>query len=150
VNNLEAIEVRYLAQVGILCLVVVCVAPAVWGQTAQIVGTITDSTGARVEGASITVSNVDTSIGRRTTSSASGYYTIPLLTPGNYLISVSKDGFKSISVTNITLSVGNNAVQDFTLEVGAVAQAVTVNGGVDLVDTQSGTIKRVVEQQAYC
>jgi Carboxypeptidase regulatory-like domain/TonB-dependent Receptor Plug Domain/TonB dependent receptor len=135
------------ARLFVLCLVVVCVAPGAWGQTAQIIGTVTDSTGARVQGASITASNADTGAARTTMSADSGYYTIPLLTPGNYRVSVSKDGFKPISITNLTLGVGNNIVKDFALEVGAVSQAVTVNGGVELVDTQSGTIKRVVEEQ---
>jgi len=116
-------------------------------QTAQIIGTVTDSSGARVQGASITASNAETGVGRTAVSTDSGYYTIPLLTPGNYLVSVSKDGFKPVSITNLTLGVGNNVVKDFALEVGAVSEAVTVRGGVELVDTQSGTIKRVVEEQ---
>jgi len=131
----------------VLCLAVFCVAPTVWAQTAQIIGTVTDSSGARVQGASITASNAETGVGRTAVSTDSGYYTIPLLTPGNYLVSVSKDGFKPVSITNLTLGVGNNVVKDFALEVGAVSEAVTVRGGVELVDTQSGTIKRVVEEQ---
>jgi hypothetical protein len=132
-----------------ICLFVLCLSmvPAVWGQTAQIVGTIADPTGARVQGASITASNVATDIGRSTTSDTSGSYTIPLLTPGNYLISVTKDGFKPIKMTNVTLGVSNNITLDFVLEVGATSASVTVTGGVDLIDTQSGAIKRVVEQQ---
>lgn len=148
-QTITGFKVRNLSQVRLLllCLISFCAAPMAWGQTAQIVGTITDSTGARVQGANITASNVDTGIDRSTTSSANGYYTIPLLKPGNYLIRVLKDGFKPVSVTNVTLAVGNNVTHDFALQVGSVSEAVTVTGGVALVETQNGTIKRVVERQ---
>ena len=120
---------------------------AAWGQTAQIVGTINDSSGARVPGATITVKNVNTGIARKVTSNAQGYYTVPLLPNGQYSITVEKQGFKQASRSGIVLSVGNNTAIDFTLTVGAVSQTVSVQAAAPLMDTQTGTIKRVVGEE---
>lgn len=118
-----------------------------WAQTAQIVGTISDASGARVPGAKVTVTNVNTGVKRNVTSNAQGYYTVPLLPNGEYSITVQKQGFKQASRSDIALSVGNNVAIDFTLIVGAVSQTVSVKATAPLMETQSGTIKRVVGEQ---
>src|SRR5271157_3109033 len=118
-----------------------------WGQTAQIVGAISDATGAHVPDAKVTATEVNTGTARTVTSTLEGYYTIPLLPPGNYSVKVSKEGFNEVSHSGVTLAVGDNATIDVRLTVGAVSQAVSVTAVAPLVDTQSGTIKRVVDQQ---
>ncbi len=138
------IRLNRLFSVGACCLWATAIG---WGQTAQIVGTITDSTGARVPQAKISAANVDTGTNRNIVSNPEGYYTIPLLPPGTYLITVMKEGFKPVSRSGVKLAVSDNATIDFTLQVGSVSEAVTVSGGAALVETQSGTIKRVVDQQ---
>lgn len=120
---------------------------AAWGQTAQIAGTISDASGARVPEAQVSAREVDTGAQRTVTSNAEGYYTIPLLPPGNYSVTVTKEGFNPVSHPIITLAVGDNATIDATLTVGAVAQTVSVTSVAPLVDTQTGTINRVVDQQ---
>lgn len=120
---------------------------AAWGQTAQIAGTISDASGARVPQAQVTAKEVDTGAQRNVTSNAEGYYTVPLLPPGNYTVSVSKEGFSPVSQSGITLAVGDNATIDIKLTVGTVSQTVSVTSVAPLVDTQSGTINRVVDRQ---
>ena len=80
---------------------------AAWGQTAQIVGTITDSSGARVPGTRITVINVNTDLQRTDTSNMEGYYTVALLPTGEYRITAQKEGFELASRSGIVLAVGN-------------------------------------------
>jgi len=117
------------------------------GQTAQIAGTISDVSGARVPEAQVTAREVDTGAQRKVASNAEGYYTVPLLPPGNYTVTVSKEGFSPVTHSGITLAVGDNATIDIKLTVGAVAQSVSVTSVAPLVDTQSGTINRVVDRQ---
>lgn len=123
---------------------IVLIGANAWGQTAQILGTITDASGARVPGARVTVTNVKTGLQRIVTSNSNGYYTVPLLPPGEYNLTAQKQGFKAAVRSGIVLSVGNNTAIDFTLTVGSVSQTVSVRGVAPLLDTQNGTIKRVV------
>ncbi|MGH9325327.1 MAG: carboxypeptidase regulatory-like domain-containing protein [Terriglobia bacterium] len=115
-----------------------------WGQTAQIVGTITDASGARVPGTRITVTNVKTGLQRIVSSNSNGYYTAPLLPPGQYSMTAQKAGFKVASRSGIVLSVGNSPAINFTLTVGAVSQSVSVKAAAPLLNTQNATIKEVV------
>ena len=123
------------------------ITPAAWGQTAQIAGTISDVSGARVPQAQVTAKEVETGAQRTVASNAEGYYTVPLLPPGNYTVTVSKEGFSPVNHSGITLAVGDNATIDIKLTVGAVAQSVSVTSVAPLVDTQSGTLNRVVDRQ---
>jgi uncharacterized membrane protein len=66
-------------------------------QTSQITGPVSDPSGASVPAASITVTNVGTGVAIPTTTNAAGYYTLPLLVPGEYDITASKAGFKTAS-----------------------------------------------------
>lgn len=75
-------------------------------QTAQITGRITDSSGAVVPDAEVEVVNVGTGIKQGAGSNGEGYYTVPLLQPGEYKMIVQKSGFKTITRSNITLAVG--------------------------------------------
>ena len=122
-------------------------ATGAWAQTAQIVGTISDASGARVPEASVSASEVNTGNTRTVLTNSAGFYTIPLLPPGTYNVKVSKPGFQDVTHSGVVLAVGDNATLDVALSVGAVSQTVAVTAVAPLVDTQSGTIKRVVDQQ---
>ena len=63
-------------------------------QTAQITGRITDSSGAVIQGAAVKVINVDNGMQREASSDIDGFYTVPLLQPGNYRITAEQPGFK--------------------------------------------------------
>ncbi|HEY3836396.1 MAG TPA: carboxypeptidase-like regulatory domain-containing protein, partial [Bryobacteraceae bacterium] len=121
--------------------------PSLSGQTAQIVGTISDVSGARVPQAKVTATEVNNGTERTVTSNSEGYYIVPLLPPGHYTVTVSKEGFSPVSHPGVTLEVGDNASIDIRLAVGTVSQAVSVTALAPIVDTQSGTINRVVDQQ---
>ena len=94
--------------------------------TGTISGTVTDATGAVVPGAEVTVKNVDTGITRIMTTDERGRYTAPQLPPGNYEVSTSIAGFQTGVRSGITLTLGREAVVNFTLQVGSVTETVEV------------------------
>src|SRR5436853_1464088 len=103
--------------------------------TATILGVVRDATGALVPGVSITVKHVDSGLTRTVVTSENGGYTVPLLPVGPYEISTNMQGFKQAVRRGINLVVGQEAVIDLTLEVGANAEQVTVSEEAPLVNT---------------
>ncbi len=95
-----------------------------------IVGTVTDSTGASVPGASVTITDVNTGVNHSVQTDAGGYYSAPDLPPGSYKVSVQKEGFQTTVHTGITLYVDNTVRADAKLDPGAVTQTVNVNSEV--------------------
>lgn len=113
--------------------------------TASVTGIVQDSTGAVVPGAHITIMAVDTGVKRETESNTSGNYAVPLLNPGNYTISVTKDGFRPISRSGVTLFVDQTARIDFSLELGATSQTVQVAAEAPLVQSEQSSLGTVVQ-----
>lgn len=115
--------------------------------TANIVGTVRDPSGGLVPGARVTATNVQTGYSQSRQTDSNGAAKLLLLPVGGYEVTVEKEGFHKYVQTDIVLAVNDNATIDITLAVGAVSEAVTVTGAAPLVDAQSGTIKRLVDQQ---
>ena len=91
-------------------------------------GVVRDGTGAVLPGASVNVSNLDTGQQRTMTTNADGGYRAVLLSLGSYRVKAELLGFKTIERTGITLSAGQTAVVNFAMEVGGVAEVVSVTG----------------------
>jgi len=116
--------------------------------TATILGVVKDTSGALIPGASITVKHTETGLTRTTISSESGDYNVPLLPVGAYEITTAMPGFKQQVRSGINLVVGQQAVINLTLEVGAPAEQVTVTEEAPLVNTTlSSTSGLITEQQ---
>ena len=115
--------------------------------TGTISGTVSDSTGAVIPGAGVTILNVDTGISRTVTTDAAGRYRAPQLGLGNYDVTTESSGFQTSVRAGITLTVGREATVDFTLQVGAVTERVTVTGEAPLVDTTSATVASLVDER---
>ncbi len=128
-----------------LALLVPCAYPQAFS---QLTGVVTDSSGAVVPGAQITASNLDTGASRSAETNEAGSYTIPLLPPGSYKISVNTEGFRTAVRENVSLQVNQAARIDFALEVGAVTETVEVTGTLPLLDSQSSSLGQVIESQA--
>src|SRR5262245_42342446 len=114
--------------------------------TGTINGTVTDSSGAAIPGASITVKNVETGIARNTISGETGRYEVPNLQPGSYEISASLAGFQTSVRNGVTLAVGQNAVVDHALQVGQVSETVEVTGEAPVVETTTATVTYLVDE----
>src|ERR1035437_6380031 len=100
----------------------------------SIVGTVTDSTGAVIPGASVTVTQMQTSDTRSVTSNDGGVYTVSTVPAGTYSVSVSKEGFATFTSTNIAVAINTTVRVNANLTVGAQAEKVTVSasGSVEL------------------
>jgi Carboxypeptidase regulatory-like domain len=118
-------------------------------QTADVVGTVTDATGAIIPGATVTITNLGTNISNTTMSTASGDYAFNLLPPGAYSVKVESSGFKSFAAQNITLAAGDRARVDAKLEVGSVSQTVEVQATVaPALQTDTSNVETLVTSQA--
>src|SRR5262245_15203665 len=109
-------------------------------QTGSIGGTVTDQAGAVVQGAEVTVVNLQSNATRTTTSSTTGAYSIPDLAVGTYSIAIKKASFKTFHVDAAPLTVAQTLTINATLEPGAVTEEVQVRADqlpdVDLESAQ--------------
>ena len=134
--------VRFAAAAVLIQISVLC--PLFAQVTAQITGSIHDSSGALVPSAKITVRNEQTDIAVEAHSNQSGSYLVPLLPPGTYQVTVEAQGFKTLERSGVQLSVAQSAQLDLSLEVGGSTQSVTVTDTTPLLDTSSNAIGGVV------
>ena len=116
--------------------------------TATLSGTITDATDAVVPGAKVTLTNTGTGAAVEAVSDDRGEYRAPLLFPGNYDLNVEKAGFSVQSRKNVQLTVGEAAVADFHLIVGANTQVIEVETGAPLVDTERTQQSNTINEEA--
>ena len=133
-----------------VCLVLltfILSAPSTWAQsivTGGISGVITDPTGAGVAGASLTMKSLATGETFNATSSSNGEYQFALLKPGDYKLSVTKDGFKTLTQT-VTVLLGQNSTVGVKLEVGSVSATVEVSAAPPLLQTENANIATTVD-----
>src|SRR5690348_8456203 len=106
-------------------------------QTATIVGTVTDPTGASVPGAKVTITNTATGTSRTVTSNQAGNYDAPDLNIGTYTVKSEMSRFKAYERTGITLNVNATVRVDIPLQIGAAQESVTVEANA--VQVQSDT-----------
>src|SRR6266436_1697603 len=91
---------------------------AAWAQTAQIAGTVKDSSGLAIPGATIKVTQTATGVVRTAASGADGGYVLPNLPIGPYLLEVTKEGFTKYVQSGIVLQVDSNPTVDVSMKVG--------------------------------
>ena len=111
----------------------------------SISGTVRDQSGAAVPEATITARHLATGTIRTTTSSGQGTYRLPALPPGQYEVRVEKTGFQTEVATGLNLTIGQEAVFNSVLQVGAVAETVSVTAEAPQVETTSGSLSGLVE-----
>jgi outer membrane receptor protein involved in Fe transport len=111
----------------------------------QVTGAVTDPSGSIVVGATVTVVNSQTNVGRSTTTNSAGNYAFPALQPGVYNVKAEMQGFQGEIREGVELQVEQIARIDFHLRIGAVAQTVEVAGGAPLLDTESATLGTVID-----
>lgn len=115
--------------------------------TASVVGTIHDSSGALVVGATIRIQNVDTGLARSITTDSSGLYTFSSLPIGHYELTAMAKGFKQAQVPDFVLQVDQKARIDLSLQPGGASETVTVEGIAPLIQTDTSTVNQVVAVQ---
>ena len=114
----------------------------------RVTGQVSDSTGAVIGNASVTIKDRGTGVQRVLQTNASGEYVAPNLEPGRYDISVEARNFRKVVRENVQMEVGKDLKIDFQLLPGAQSEVVEVKGEAPLVDDTSDTLNGVLSNQA--
>src|SRR5262249_7892224 len=113
-----------------------------------ITGTVTDSSGAAVPGANVTVTNTATNSNSTAVTTSDGVYTIPALQPGSYRVRVEKSGFKRAEIAQVAVAVGSTIAANVTMEVGQVSETVEIASGAGAqVQTENAKISSQVSNK---
>jgi hypothetical protein len=131
---------------GLLAALFVFTSIAFSQSTGTIQGTVTDTSGAAVPNAPITVNNQRTGEQRATATDSRGIYLVPSLSVGAYRVSVKAPGMAPMTANAVEVSVGSTVQQDFSLKVAATSETVEVSAAPPLIDTNSVSAGAVVNQ----
>jgi hypothetical protein len=112
--------------------------------TADIVGTVTDSTGAVIPNANVTVLNLDTHEQRLITSNPSGEYQATLLPVGRYSVTVKVPGFKTSTTSNLAVEAGDRARSDAQMVPGGQSETVTVQASTPLLQADNSAVSSTI------
>src|SRR5229473_6652238 len=107
---------------------------------ATISGTVTDTSGSKMPGVDIVITNVGTGIATTTATKGEGTFDVPNLQPGNYEISASAKGFSNLVRKGITLTVGQELILNLSLQVGSVNEQVVVTAEAPTVNLANATL----------
>jgi len=118
-------------------------AQAVAGMT----GTVTDSGGAVVPQATVTIKNIDTGVTNRAITSSVGTYAVTGLLPGRYQVKVDATGFKSSVTDNVQVDIGKQSTINVTVDVGKATETVEVQADSIALDTSSPQLGTTVEPE---
>src|SRR5216117_219006 len=129
-----------------LFLALLAAGPAL-AQTGQINGVITDNTSAVVPGATVKAVEVATGLSRDTVTGADGRYTFTSLRPTTYDITAELTGFRTSQRKGVLLQANENLTVSFAIELGALAETVTVSGESPVVDVTSAALNEVVDSK---
>jgi len=138
---------RFFWMVVLMAAVIVCATVAT-AQTASLTGTVSDQSGAVIDGAEITALNTDTGAVRTTTSGDTGSYSLTNLPVGKYRVEIKKANFIQFNVSDLTLTVDQVMTVNAALKPGTQSETVDVNGG-DLppVDLETSQLSNLVDQR---
>ena len=135
----------------IFAILIAVTVPSIWAQgvsgSASVAGTVTDTTGAVIPGASVVLLNVERGSEQEVSTNEAGNYAYPDITPGTYTVRVSSEGFQTREVTDLQVQVGQRAAVNVELEVGQVTEVVTVEAAAVLLETESNAIGTVVDSE---
>jgi Carboxypeptidase regulatory-like domain len=115
--------------------------------TGSIYGRVTDSTGAAIGGATVTVLNVETDNSTSTKTNDSGDYVFPVLNPGTFKATASMMGFSTAIQTDLRLAANQNVNASFAMKPGGVNTEVTVEASSALIDTRESQLAETIDQK---
>ncbi|MDQ1472881.1 MAG: hypothetical protein QOJ99_4361 [Bryobacterales bacterium] len=130
-----------------LSAVLFCAEASAQLSTATVTGIIHDSTGGVVSAGKVLLRNLDTSVETRAESNTSGNYVFLNILPGRYSLEASSQGFQTSKIPELNLAVNQTATLDFTLQVGAMQQTVTVEASGELVQAATSELGTVVSER---
>jgi hypothetical protein len=139
-------------QITCLLLILLLSAHVAFGQAqsnaADLQGTVKDATGAVVANGNVTARNPGTNFSRSATTNDEGFYRIINLPPGDYEVTVEASNFKKSISPKVTLTIGQSANLDVTLEPGQITETVTVSDATsEIVETSKTAVATTIDQQ---
>ena len=132
---------------GAAATFVLCSSVFAQSYTGTIMGTVKDSSAAVIPGAEVTITNVKTDSQEAATTDSEGRYVSVPLPPGDYRVEAGLQGFRKVVRTGITVQVNTTVVVDFVLEVGQLTDAIEVRASSPLLETNTGTVGKVVDNR---
>ncbi|HZC21933.1 MAG TPA: carboxypeptidase-like regulatory domain-containing protein, partial [Candidatus Binatia bacterium] len=139
---------KLLGLLTLLCFILSFTLPAISQSTyGSISGVVSDSSGAAVTGATVTLTNSSTGEKRTETSGADGHYTFVNLFQGQYRIDIEKSGFKHFAHPTVVVQVQQDTRVDAALTVGQVSETIEVTSETPLLQTESSSLGQVVEER---
>ena len=112
-----------------------------------ITGRITDASGGRLPGVTVTATNVATNVASTTTTNGEGDFAILFLNPGTYSLTAELSGFKKVVRSKLEVNVGDRLGVDLSLEVGALAETVQVTAESPMLNTTSGSAGQTITEK---
>jgi hypothetical protein len=107
-------------------------------------GRVTDATGAIIPGATIELTSIERGTISKSATNDAGLYLFAIVQPGDYRMAVRREGFRQSQLAKVTVDVGANIEENFSLDTGSVQESITVNSEANTVDTLSATVSSVV------
>ena len=136
---------RLIRGLVVVCVAFVCIPSGAFAQgLGTISGVVTDTTGASVPSATVTLTEIKTGSTRTTVSNGEGLYVFPSVAPSEYKIDVTVKGFKKFAQTGVTLQADQSLTDNVALQVGSEQMTVNVDADAPQVDTTSGTLGQVI------
>jgi len=138
---------RTLLRLVLLLSVFLVVGLQVSAQDATIVGTVTDPSGATIPNATIRITNTETGRVATFPTNMVGEFVAPSLAIGHYVVRAEADGFRPVEQKDVVLQVGDRTRLDFKLQIGAAAEAITVESAQVAVQTDTGEVSSMISGQ---
>ena len=139
---------RRISSLVCFCLLL---ATSSWAQLASqtaLVGTVTDSAGAVIPGASVIAVNLGTSDRYEALTNSEGYYDIQFVRPGRYEITVTLSGFQTFKANGVEVATNQVTRTNATLQVGGVTESVNVEAAAQVLDTDRATVSETIRERA--
>ena len=132
---------------GLMLVMLLCLASAWAQENAELQGTVTDSTGAVIPNATITITNTATGEKRTATSNGAGLYDFANLQHGSYNLKAEAKGFNTAQTNGIVMNVAATVAQNVTLAVGTGVETVTVEADALHLQTETNEVSNLITGQ---
>ena len=133
--------------VTLTLLGVLCLPGSAQVSSAELSGTVIDASNAAVPGAKVTATNSATNVAHDSVSDATGSYLIPLLQPGDYVITAEAKGFKKLVQKGLTLQINQQAQLNLQLQLGQVTEEIQVTAQAPLLQSEASSLGTVVSER---
>ncbi len=142
---------RYLVaarRLGIVACALGLAGISAWSQDqSRLGGSVTDTTGAAIPGARMTLSNVDTGVATTAESNESGVYVFPYVAPGVYTLQAEVDGFKTSNQTGVALETGTTRTVNVQMEIGELTEVITVEATTPQLEAATSSVGQFIERE---